>query len=151
MSLARLVASGFGSGLAPLAAGTVGTAVALLLGVGLMQGPAWLLPLAAAAASLGGIWAVQAAGAAGDDPGWVVIDEFAGMWITLLALPRPTLPGLALAFLLFRLIDITKPGPVGWADRQKTAAGVMGDDVIAGALAAGIIWALLARWPHLLG
>jgi phosphatidylglycerophosphatase A len=48
-----------------------------------------------------------------------------------------------LAFLLFRLFDIAKPGPVGWADRQHGARGVMLDDVIAGALAAVLV--LLAR------
>ena len=41
---------------------------------------------------------------AGDDPGWVVIDEFAGQWIALLPLARPTLPGLAAGFVLFRFL-----------------------------------------------
>ena len=77
----------------------------------------------------------------------MTIDEFAGQFVTLLALRRPGLVGLGAAFLLFRIIDISKPGPVGWADRQKSAAGVMGDDVIAGGLAGGILWAVQARWP----
>jgi phosphatidylglycerophosphatase A len=52
-----------------------------------------------------------------------------------------------LAFLLFRAFDILKPGPVGWADRRKGAFGVMLDDVVAGALAAGVIGLLRTAWP----
>jgi phosphatidylglycerophosphatase A len=100
-------------------------------------------------ASLGCLWAVSTARVDGD-PGWVVIDEFAGMWITMLGLARPTVVGLIAAFLLFRLLDIAKPGPVGWADRQKGAAGIMADDIIAGAIAAGILWAVRSRFPGLL-
>jgi phosphatidylglycerophosphatase A len=44
-----------------------------------------------------------------------------------------------------------KPGPIGWADRQEGAAGIMADDVIAGAITAGILWAIGSRWPALLG
>ena len=96
------------------------------------------------------MWAIRAARVEGD-PGWVVIDEIAGQWIAMLALPRPTWLGLLAAFALFRLLDILKPGPVGWADRQGGAVGVMADDVIAGAIAA-IVLSLLYLWsPHLLG
>jgi len=52
---------------------------------------------------------------------------------------------------VFRILDIAKPGPVGWADRQKNAAGIMADDLIAGAIAAGIVWAVQSRWPTLFG
>ena len=55
------------------------------------------------------------------------------------------------AFVLFRLFDIVKPGPVGWADRKGGAAGIMADDLIAGAIAAGILWAVRGRWPGALG
>jgi len=48
----------------------------------------------------------------------------------------PTLAGWIVAFLGFRLFDILKPGPVGWADRRGDALGIMLDDVIAGLLAA---------------
>jgi phosphatidylglycerophosphatase A len=142
MRLARFVAAGFGTGYAPVAAGTVASAAAVLTGAGLLQ----LSPLALAAAALlatvGGTVAVKRAGVEGD-PGWVVIDEFAGQWITLLALARPTVAGVILAFLLFRLFDITKLGPVCWADRQHGAFGVMADDVIAGIIAAIVL--ILAR------
>jgi phosphatidylglycerophosphatase A len=55
--------------------------------------------------------------------------------------------GLLGAFLIFRVLDVMKPGPIGWADRQGGAAGIMADDVIAGAVTAGILWAARLRWP----
>jgi phosphatidylglycerophosphatase A len=59
--------------------------------------------------------------------------------------------GLLAAFFIFRLLDVAKPGPIGWADRQSGAAGIMADDVIAGVITAGILWAINSRWPTLLG
>lgn len=147
-SLARLIASGFGSGYAPKAPGTAGSLAALVIGAGLLLLPPWVLPVAVLAASLAGLWAIPVAGGT-DDPGWVVVDEFAGQWLAMVALAAPTPLGLLAAFVLFRLLDILKPGPIGWADRQHGAAGVMGDDLIAGAIAAGILWAAQRHWPGL--
>jgi phosphatidylglycerophosphatase A len=135
---ARLIASGGGSGYCPVAPGTAGSLVALVLGAGLFALSPWVLAAAALVASVGGVWAVRASAVKGD-PGWIVIDEFAGQWIALLALGRLSALGLLAAFALFRLFDIWKPGPVGWADRWHTPAGVMADDVIAGALAAAVL------------
>jgi phosphatidylglycerophosphatase A len=148
MRLARFIAAGFGTGYAPVAAGTVASAAAALSGAALLQASPLLLALAGLLATAGGYIAVKRAGVEGD-PGWVVIDEFAGQWITLLALTRPTVPGLIAAFLLFRLFDITKLGPVGWADRQHGAFGIMADDVIAGVIAAvllGVLRLLRPEW-----
>lgn len=149
MRIARLIAAGFGTGYAPIAPGTVGSAAALVAGAGLL----WLSPAALAVAALlaifGGFIAIQRATVVGD-PGWVVIDEFAGQWITMLALARPGIPGLLAAFILFRLFDIAKPGPVGWADRQHGAFGIMADDVIAGVIAALILVPVRIFWPDLL-
>jgi phosphatidylglycerophosphatase A len=67
----------------------------------------------------------------------VVIDEVAGQMVALLgATWRPSWAGLLIAFALFRLFDIAKPGPVGWADRRSGSLYVMADDLIAGGLAA---------------
>jgi phosphatidylglycerophosphatase A len=96
------------------------------------------------------VWAIGAAGAGAADPGWVVIDEIAGQWLTMLALPRPSLPGVIAAFLLFRLLDIAKPGPIGWADRRAGPLAVMGDDLIAGAIGAALLFAVRAAFPGLL-
>jgi phosphatidylglycerophosphatase A len=147
MRLARFIAAGFGTGYAPIAAGTVASFAALLSGAALLLLSPWLLVLVALLATIGGFLALKRAVIEGD-PGWVVIDEFAGQWITLLALTRPTLPGLIAAFLLFRLFDITKPGPVGWADRQHGAFGIMADDVIAGVIAAMVLVLLRMLRPE---
>jgi phosphatidylglycerophosphatase A len=150
MRLARLVSSGFGAGFVPAAPGSVGSAVAAVLGAGLLAGPGWVLPCAATVVSMGGVWAIRAAGVFGD-PGWVTIDEFAGQWIALLGLARPSVAGLVAAFVVFRLLDVAKPGPVGWADRQGGPAGVMADDLIAGGLTAGVLWAVRMHWPGVFG
>ena len=150
MRFSRLVASGFGCGFVPVAPGTVGSLVALGIGAALLPAPPGTWPLALAAC-LAGWWAVADCGAAGEDPGWVVIDEFAGQWIAMAPLARASPLGLLAAFLTFRLFDIVKPGPVGWADRHKNAAGVVGDDVIAGALAAVCVWGAGRAWPRLFG
>ncbi len=138
MRIARFIASGFGTGHAPFAPGTVASVAAVAVGAALLWLSPLALALAALAATIGGFFAIRRAGVSGD-PGWVVIDEFAGQWIAMLALPRPGIPGLVAAFILFRVFDIAKPGPVGWADRQGGAAGIMADDVIAGMIAALIL------------
>ena len=147
-SFARVIASGFGSGYAPKAPGTVGSLAALLIGIGLLESPVWGLPLAILLSLIAGLLAIGPAGGT-EDPGWVVIDEFAGQWIALLPLAHATPLGLLLAFALFRLFDITKPGPIGWADRMGGAFGVMADDVLAGGLAAVVLWALMFWQPGL--
>jgi phosphatidylglycerophosphatase A len=148
--LARLIASGGGCGFAPIAPGTVASAVTLVPGVLLLHVHPLLLPIAALLAVLAGLWAIRAAEVNGD-PGWVVIDEVAGQLLALCGLGAPSIAGVALAFLAFRLLDVVKPGPVGWADRQGGAAGIMADDVIAGAIAGGIVWAAASYWPGLFG
>ena len=149
MNFARFVASGAGTGFAPFAPGTVASAIAIPLGAGLFWLSPWLLAAVAAVATVGGVWAIQAAGI-DDDPGWVVIDEFAGQWVAMLGLGALSPLGLAAAFVLFRLFDITKPGPVGWADRRHDAVGVMADDIIAGAMAAAILVAARLWLPDAL-
>jgi phosphatidylglycerophosphatase A len=151
LRIARSVASAGGIGFFPVAPGTVGSLVAAVLGAVILHYEGWAaLAAAAVLATLGGILAIRAAEAK-DDPGWVVIDEVAGQWLTLLGLHHLSLWGVVAAFALFRLLDITKPGPIGWADRQHNAVGVMGDDVIAGLIGAAILWALLSWRPMLLG
>lgn len=143
MRVARLVASCGGAGLLCTAPGTIGSAVALVPGLALLA----LSPLALAGgvvvAVAVGLWAIRAAGGE-QDPGWVVIDELAGQWVALLALPAPSLVGALLAFALFRAFDILKPGPIGWAERLPGAWGVMADDLLGGLAAALLLLAL--RW-----
>lgn len=151
MRAAGLIAEGFGLGRLGPAPGTLASAAALVPGGLLLAFAPLALPWAVLAASLAGLWAIARLGVAAADPPAVVIDEVAGQWLALLALPGPSWRGILAAFLLFRFLDIVKPGPIGWADRQKTPAGVMGDDLAAGALAAGVLWAAGQRWPGLWG
>jgi len=140
--MSRLVAGFFGVGFFPVAPGTAGSAVALLVGAVLMLGPPWLLPLGAALAVAAGCLAIpRAVTDPQADPGWVVIDEVAGQWIALLGLADVSAIGLLLAFIGFRALDIWKPGPVGWADRQVGAFGIMADDILAGAIVALVLYA----------
>lgn len=141
------IATGFGSGLAPYAPGTVGSLAALLPWLVLRELalPVYLLVLVVALVL--GVWAcawtVRRLGV--EDPGLVVWDEFVGMWIALLALPDRWYFVVA-GFVFFRFFDILKPWPVCWADRNiKGGLGTMLDDVFAGIYAL-ICVQLLAGW-----
>ncbi len=147
--VARFIASGFGSGFAPKAPGTAGSFVGLLIGIPLYIWSPLALALGVCIATLAGLAAIHAATnlpfrapakSAHDDPGWIVIDEIAGQMLALFGLHHLTPIGIALAFALFRLFDIAKPFPVGWADRQGGSAGIMADDLLAGALAAFLMY-----------
>lgn len=128
--LIRAVASFGFVGYSPLAPGTAGSLVAAIL--------AWFMPpaplaVAAIAATLVGL-AVSAPSRlafGSKDPSAFVLDEVAGMWIALVFLPK-LWPVYAAAFVLFRVLDIWKPGPIGWADRQPSPFGIVWDDAIAG-------------------
>ena len=69
-----------------------------------------------------------------EDPSEVVADEFAGMWLALIFLPKE-IASVAAAFLVFRLLDIGKPFFIGWIDKNLHGGlGVMADDLVAGAV-----------------
>ena len=86
-----------------------------------------------------------------DDPGWIVVDEAAGMLVALAALPAGAgWVGAVAAFLLFRAFDILKPWPVSWADGLHGATGVMLDDILAGAIAAALLLLMGAIAPGVL-
>jgi phosphatidylglycerophosphatase A len=142
------IACGFGSGLAPFAPGTFGSAAALLPWLLLRQLPLWGFLLAIAATFAIGVWASERSVAKLGlrDPGCIVIDEFVGLWLALLFVP-PGWYWVLTAFLLFRLFDVWKPWPVSWADRNVHGGlGVMLDDAIAGAMAAGALAASHWAW-----
>lgn len=135
----RWIASGGGIGRAPFAPGTAASLVAVLIGALLLWIDHRLLALLAILTCVIGTWAVHETREPGD-PGWIVIDEFAGQWIAMLGLGADNWYGLIAAFVLFRFFDITKLGPVGWADRKDGAIGVMADDVVAGLIVAAILF-----------
>lgn len=70
----------------------------------------------------------------GEDPSQTVIDELAGQWLALVAIPASPLAVL-LSFILFRFFDILKPGLVDRAQRLPGGWGIMADDVLAGIFA----------------
>lgn len=162
MTLPHTIATFFGVGLLRPGPGTWGSAAAVLLGVAidhLLGFPA--LVLATVAVIPLGYWAVArcVADTVDKDPSEIVIDEVAGQWIALL-FPAAAFwsrgmedwalsawPGWVTPFLLFRLFDIWKPGPVGRADRRGTAAATMTDDLWAG-LFAGLATVLMAGLWH---
>jgi phosphatidylglycerophosphatase A len=148
MNAATFLASAGGAGYAPKAPGTFGSLVGLVIGAALLHLGHGPLLAGIIVVSLVGWWSVWAAGGQ-SDPGWIVIDEVAGQFIAMLALPRLSWPGLVLAFALFRLFDITKPGPVAWADRRHDALGVMADDWIAGGLAFVVLLLVVHIFPGL--
>ena len=137
---AWMVGTFFGAGLLKPGPGTYGSAAALLLwwgaahvlhaGVGAL---AVLTFVAAVAATLVGIPAatIVAREAGREDPGFVVIDEVAGQWITLLFAPV-SWKTLLMGFILFRAFDILKPPPVRQLERLPEGTGIVVDDVAAG-------------------
>lgn len=152
-------------GLLPGPSGTWASAVAIPLAYALhWLGGFPLLALATAGVYGLGFWATRVELVDQDDldPRDVVVDEIAGQWIALWPLSAGLWfvgaaahafpwPGWVAAFVLFRVFDIAKPGPVGWADRKKGAPGVMLDDAIAGLMAAAVVTALAAvahGWPR---
>jgi len=160
----RLIALGFGSGLAPKAPGTFGT---------LMGWASWLLiehlfapPPMAWAAIIGvgflvGWWACThtARAMAVSDPSAVVWDEIIAFWIILaVTLPVGAL-GQLILFGLFRVFDAVKRGPVGWADAQfkprpgalpswPQGFGIIFDDLVAAVCVLVVWFAGLWAWTQ---
>lgn len=138
-----------GAGYAPVAPGTVGSLVTVLI--------LWLVPFSPVGlilfflvVTVVGTWAAHRAEAwlGAKDPGAIVVDEAAGMTLSVIALPL-TPAVLAAGFVLFRVFDIWKPFPARTSQRIKGGVGVMVDDLIAGLYALVVL--LLSRrllgWP----
>ena len=145
------ISFGFGSGLSPWAPGTMGTLATLPL--------VWWLSdlglLVYSCVTLGicvlGVWtAGRTATALGvHDHGAIVIDEVAGMLITMIGVTISP-QSLLLGFGLFRLFDIVKPWPIKLVDRKVAGGiGVMADDILAGIAAAACLQILLLFTPML--
>lgn len=138
----RMLASVGGLGYLPLAPGTWGS----LAGLPLVLGLASLTPtmaffalVALTLASIGIAQAAEGAFSASHDAKEVVLDEVVGMGWTFWCLPV-TPAWLGAGFVLFRLLDALKPGPIGTIDRRVPGgAGVVLDDVAAGLVACGLL------------
>ena len=132
-SLHFWIATGFFAGLSPIAPGTAGSLVILLLLWFLPLAPVQLILLSLLCFFLG-VWSssVVARSKGKKDPQFVVIDEMAGMVLALVAAPH-TFVAYGLAFALFRLFDIRKPFPVKLAESAPGGWGIMLDDMVAAA------------------
>lgn len=138
------IAFGLGTGLSPLGPGTLGALLALPL--------AWALrlagPLAYAFATAGlfvaGVWLCGHASrrlGVHDHPG-INIDEVAGQLLACALVPVDW-RWFAVAFCLFRVLDIAKPWPISWLDRRlRGGFGIMLDDGVAGIAAGVVLWAV---------
>lgn len=154
--MSRVLATWFGVGLLPWMPGTWGALAALPCAWVLhLAGGPWALVAGTLVATLLGCWATAQETRGGDpDPSEIVIDEVAGQWLALWPVSFGAAitgvdvlrlwPGILAALLLFRVFDILKPGPVGWADRMHSPLGVMLDDVLAGLFAAVCVVVLAA-------
>jgi phosphatidylglycerophosphatase A len=154
--VAGILATAGGVGYAPIAPGTFGSALGVALFVVLSALHPLLFALTTATLLALGTWAADRTELffGKKDDRRIVIDEVVGQLIALAPLlcfaNRAGVTSLALlgaGFLLFRLFDIWKPGPVGWAERRFAGgAGVMLDDVVAGAFAALLMIPLALFW-----
>lgn len=126
----KLFGSGFYTGYIPLASGTFGSLVALLI---------YFIPgfeniyVIIPAIIIFAIWGIQIGNKFeseyGKDPAECTIDEIVGMWITLLFVPKDIFVALT-AFVVWRTMDIIKPFPARKSESLKGGLGIMADDVI---------------------
>ncbi len=134
----HLLALGFGAGLAPVAPGTAGTVVGVALYLAVSGVSPAIYLAVVAGVSLAGVWICgrSAAKLGVHDHPAIVWDEIAGYLVTMIAAP-PGWGWIVAGFLLFRLLDITKPWPIRNVDRDVPGGtGIMLDDLLAGAYAA---------------
>ena len=154
---AIIIAVGFGSGLVKHAPGSCGTMAAfalwaLLSYAGLIDTLVKQVLLTGICFFLGlistRIYLAHCAKAENydPDPKIVVIDEWAGTFISLTGLSLREWPFCLAAILLFRFFDISKPGPIKWAERLPQAWGVMLDDIVAGICSAAVLVVLKATF-----
>ncbi|WRA96049.1 phosphatidylglycerophosphatase A [Helicobacter pylori] len=127
----------FFSGYSKKAPGTIGSLVALLLGLPVLIFSANTLFLGAIFVGLIAIAQIdkEEEETKRHDSSYIVIDELVGMWLAM-AISGLSLAGVVLSFIFFRIYDITKPSLIGRIDKEvKGGLGVVADDALAGALA----------------
>ncbi|QQW64684.1 phosphatidylglycerophosphatase A [Helicobacter pylori] len=127
----------FFSGYSKKAPGTIGSLVALLLGLPVLAFSANTLFLGAIFVGLIAIAQIdkEEEETKRHDSSYIVIDELVGMWLAM-AISGLSLAGVVLSFIFFRIYDITKPSLIGRIDKEvKGGLGVVADDALAGVLA----------------
>ncbi|GAA7179627.1 phosphatidylglycerophosphatase A [Helicobacter pylori] len=127
----------FFSGYSKKAPGTIGSLVALLLGLPVLIFSANTLFLGAIFVGLIAIAQIdkEEEETKRHDSSYIVIDELVGMWLAM-AISGLSLAGVVLSFIFFRIYDITKPSLIDRIDKEvKGGLGVVADDALAGVLA----------------
>lgn len=136
----NFIATGFGSGYSPIAPGTAGALLAMLIwwGYSLLFSHCISIPvltfIVIVVFTFAGVWSSSVVEKYwGEDPSRVVVDEMVGTWIALLAVPEGAHWGYMLAtFVLFRFFDIVKPLGVRKMESLPSGFGIMADDILAG-------------------
>ena len=137
------------AGLGPVAPGTAGSVVGLVLLILVRTAKTdWIEALVLVIVVAVGTWSASAAERhyRREDPGEIVVDEVAGMMLTLFWVPSGWLPFL-IGFLAFRFFDIVKPFPAKLAERLPGGWGVMADDLVAGLYGYASVWTALWLLP----
>jgi len=138
----KLVATGFFSGYLPIAPGTAGSLVAVLIYWVFLRSNFQILIALLIFFVLGIFTSSRFEQRDGHDPKIVVVDEIVGMWLSLLFIEKKIL-NVFIAFLVFRAMDVIKPPPARGFDRMKGGFGIMMDDVVAGIYANILTQAIL--------
>ena len=135
-----LFGTALGLGLFPVAPATLASLVVVVVYYFLpLESDSLAFYLLVAGSLIVGPWACGTLITSEDpDPKRAVWDEVAGMWLTCLLLPK-TLPWLAAAFLLFRILDVLKPWPIRRFEKLPGGWGIMADDVSAGVVGAAAL------------
>ena len=143
---AWLFSTWFGCGRFPVAPGTAGAFAAVVIAAPLKRagfGPAGFLILSLVLLYPAIRAATIVASESGrKDPGFIVVDEVLGQWLTLAGAPRLNWLSLGIGFILFRVFDIWKPPPIRLIEQAPGGAGIVLDDMMAGAYAALVLFAM---------
>ena len=132
--LAFAIGTVFKTGYIPIAPGTIGSIVGLLVFWLIKDSASFTVEvLVVTILFFVGVWAstIVEQVLQRQDPGVVIVDEVVGMLVALMLLP-PTTTVIFLAFFLFRFFDIVKPYPARWCEQLSRGWGIMMDDVVAG-------------------
>lgn len=157
-ALKYLVGTGFYSGLIPKAPGTAGSLAVLMVIFWIIYAQIYpLLIVIFIGSCLISFWVTSYFEEEfGEDPGRMVIDEWAGQSLTFIAISftgdlESDFIILAAGFILFRFFDILKPLGINKLQKYKGAAGILGDDLLAGLYALLCLKTLIFTWPKLFG
>ncbi|MEX0844830.1 MAG: phosphatidylglycerophosphatase A [Balneolaceae bacterium] len=153
-----LLGTGFYSGLIPKAPGTAGSLFSVFIIFLIIQAQIYgLLLLFVILSSIISLWvAPYFEDEFGEDPGKMVIDEWAGQGLTFITIsfsgsPRADILLLISGFLLFRFFDILKPLGINKLQNIKGGTGILADDLLAGLFALICLKTLIFVWPNLFG